>query len=307
MKHALIVTLFLCQLPLIAQSISQPREVTYCELSKNPAEFNRTFVRLTGFVTHGLEDFEIHDPACRTQGFSIWLMYGGTAESNTVYCCPGEASRESRGAPVTVEGITLPLEQDQPFQQFRALLRREPDTTASTTLVGTFFSGKRELSGADAIWRGYGHMGCCSLLVIQRVTSFEPHTRTDLDYTAEGGWYEDEGCKWATERDLGHVSVSNWNDGAQKGIEAQKKAEDGEPWAFTNARRVAMESLKALYPDRVQELRRVKNAPARQVFQWNQGKKRTIIVVSRPYWLSFYAKGNAVAWVSTMIKEVECE
>jgi len=302
-----MVAVFFCQLPLIAQSVSQPREVTYCELSKNPAEFNHVLVKLTGFVTHGFEDFEIDDPECRTQGFSIWLMYGGTAESNTMYCCPGEASQESRAAPVAVEGITLPLEQDQSFQQFRELLKREPDTTVRTTLVGTFFSGKRQLSGANAFWQGYGHMGCCSLLVIQRVSSYEPHTRSDLDYTAEGGWYEDEGCKWATEQDLGHVSVNNWDGGAQKGIGAQEKAEEGAPWAFTDPRRVAMESLKALYPDRVPVLRRVKNGPARQVFQWNQGKKRTIVVVTRPYWLSLYAKGDAVAWVSTMIKEVGCE
>ena len=32
-----------------------------------------------------------------------------------------------------------------------------------------------------------------------------------------------------------------------------------------------------------------------------------VVVVTRPYWLSFYAASDSVAWVSTMIKEAECK
>lgn len=258
-------------------------------------------------MTHGFEDFQVTEPDCPTQHFSVWLMYGGKAESNTVYCCPGEAGRETRSDFLTVEGVQIPLVNDPTFQQFIELLKKEPDTSVRSTVVGRFFSGTKETFDTETFWRGFGHMGCCSLLVIQRVESFEPHTRTDLDYTAEAGWYEDEGCKWGSEQDLLHVSVDNWNGAAQKGIAEQEKADHGQTWAFTDPQRVAMESLKLLYPGQLPVLHNVKKTPARQVFRWRSGSKSVVVVVTRPYWLSFYAASNSVAWVTTMIKEAGCK
>jgi hypothetical protein len=92
-----LVGLSIATLPLFAQtsSATEPSQVTYCELSKDPAAYHHQLVRLTAFVTHGFEDFQIGEPECPAQGFSIWLMYGGKAESNTAYCRPGEAGRET--------------------------------------------------------------------------------------------------------------------------------------------------------------------------------------------------------------------
>src|ERR1700731_3605871 len=215
MRHLakVLVVLSIATLPLFARtgSASEPRQVAYCELSKDPAAYNHQLVRLTAFVTHGFEDFQIGEPDCSTQGFSIWLMYGGKAESNTAYCCPGEVGRETRSESLSVEGVQVPLLDDQMFKQFADLLKKEPDTTVRATVVGRFFSGDKVSIATSTRWRGFGHMGCCSLLVIQRVESIEPHTQGDLDYSAEAGWYEGEGCKWGSEKDQRHVSVNNWN------------------------------------------------------------------------------------------------
>lgn len=316
MTHVLevLITLLVGASPVFAQTvrasgndIPEPHEVTYCELSRDPAAYNHALVRLTAFVTHGFEDFQVTEPDCPTQHFSVWLMYGGKAESNTVYCCPGEAGRETRSDVLTVEGVQVPLINDLTFQQFIELLKKEPDTTVRSTVVGRFFSGAKETFDTGTFWRGFGHMGCCSLLVIERVESFEPHTRTDLNYTTEAGWYEDEGCKWGSEQNLLHVSVNNWDGGAQKGIAEQEKADRGQSWAFTDPQRVALESLKLLYPDQLPILRNVKKTPARQVFRWRSGNKSVVVVVTRPYWLSFYAGSKSVAWVTTMIKEARCK
>ena len=95
---------------------------------------------------------------------------------------------------------------------------------------------------------------------------------------------------------------------ARAAIAEQKKADNGEaPWAFTEPQRVAVDSLKAIYPGQVPVLRSVKRTPARQVFRWKNGKNQIVVVVSRPYWLSFYAASRSVVWVSTMIKEAECD
>jgi hypothetical protein len=44
-----------------------------------------------------------------------------------------------------------------------------------------------------------------------------------------------------------------------------------------------------------------KKTPARYVFRWRNGKNQVVVVV-RPYWLSFYANWRSVVWVATMIK-----
>jgi hypothetical protein len=67
----LLFTLLACPLPLAAQVDSEvePRNVSFCDLSRDPAAYNHQLVRLTAFVTHGFEDFQITEPDCTTQGF----------------------------------------------------------------------------------------------------------------------------------------------------------------------------------------------------------------------------------------------
>jgi hypothetical protein len=105
MKHSLEVflTLVIGTFPLLAKTerpsgndTPKPREVTYCQLSRDPAAYNHELVRLTAFATHGFEDFHLADPTCPTQGFSLWVMYGGKAQSDTTYCCPGESAAKTR-------------------------------------------------------------------------------------------------------------------------------------------------------------------------------------------------------------------
>jgi len=289
-----------------ADALPQPPTVTYCEISKDPAAYNHKFIRLNGFVTHGFEEYGISEPDCPTQGFSVWLMYGGKAESDTVYCCPGEGGKSARPKVLSVEGIELPLVDDDVFKRYGELLRKEPDTTVRATLVGTFFSGNKESRDELTYWSGYGHLGCCSLFVIQSIEFFEPHSRTDLDYTAESGWYETEGCKARSVENLRSVLVNHWRDESQKAIAEQKEAELSRPWAFTDPQRVAIESLKPLFPSEAPVLRKVKSTAARNVYRWRKGKRSVVVVVTRPYWLSHYAASPSVAWIATMIKEAQC-
>jgi hypothetical protein len=315
MKRLLLFALLIAALPLFAQAgktssdaVPEPRKVTYCDLARDPAAYNHDLVRLTAFVTHGFEDFQIADPNCvaPAQPFSVWVMYGGKAESNTIYCCPGEASTKTRSESLTVEGIQIPLIEDLIFQQFTNLLEKEQDTTVRVTVVGRFFSGVRQTVNGPTYWGGFGHLGCCSLFVIQRVERFEPHTRSDVDYTSEAGSHEKEGCKISSLQYQRHVSISHSDETAAQAISEQKMADGGQTWAFSDPERVAVESLKPFYPGQVPVLRSVKKSPVRQVFQWKNGKNRVVVVVTRPYWLSFYTASGSVAWVSTTIKEAGC-
>lgn len=293
-----------------SSALPEPQTVAYCDLAKDPAAYNHKLVRIPGFVTYGFEDFELSEPDClpMPHKFSLWLMYGGKAESGTMYCCPGEGAAETRTKDLRVEGIPVPLLEDATLQRFRELLKKERNTTVRATLVGYFFSGTKQDFGSGPWWGGAGHLGCCSLLGIQRVETFEPHRRADVDYTADGGWYEEEGCKSYALEWKKHVSVHSAEGHAKFSITEQRLADWGaRPWAFTDPQRVAFESTKLLYAFENPVLKKVRESAVRKVYRWKRSEKTyVIVVVTRPYWLSFYADSDSVVWVSTMIKEAQC-
>jgi hypothetical protein len=149
-------------------------------------------------------------------------------------------------------------------------------------------------------------MGCCSLLAIQQVVSVDPQDREDLDYGASADQpnLDKEGCGY---KDLTPLESSGYL------IEAQRKADAGErAWAFSDPQRVATEALARLLnieEKSIRELRETRKAQGRVVYQWKpKGKEASyMIVISRPYLLSFYAKDpKMVAWVVMAAYESSC-
>jgi len=154
----------------------EPKHVTVCQLAQNPSAFDRTLVKLSGTATQGFENFTLADPSCRppiSDEFSIWLTYGGTMPSGTIYCCPGEGEKKQRKQPIEVEGVTVSLVNDVTLRRFVDLLKQKPHT-ARAILIGVFFAGEQRTSNCQPTFPGYGHLGCCSLLVIRQVESVEP-------------------------------------------------------------------------------------------------------------------------------------
>jgi hypothetical protein len=150
----------------------EPQKITVCELQRDPASFNHKLVEVTGFISHGFEDFTIFDPNCKSKQ-GIWVEYGGKTGSGTMYCCDVPAERQ-RSEPLVVEGIATSLEEDEQFRALTKLLRKPPASGARATVIGRFFAGKRKEYTEDKRWGGFGHMGCCSLFIIQRVVSVSP-------------------------------------------------------------------------------------------------------------------------------------
>jgi hypothetical protein len=158
---------------------TEPLAVTPCAVANDPAAYNPRLIKITGFVSHGFEDFTILDPTCSTWP-PIWLEYGGTAKSGTMYCCGVTADR-SRPKPLEVEGISIPLVDDEHFCDFDRLVQRSPDSIVRAAMVGRFFEGQPKSPGR--LYRAAcGHMGCCSLLAIQQILSVDPQSRKDLDH-----------------------------------------------------------------------------------------------------------------------------
>ena len=307
----LLVVLFASGAGLVVQQrapvkpviIEERVKVSLCELKKNPGAYNHKLLEITGFVSHGFEDFTLVDPVCPDWP-SVWVEYGGTAASGTMYCC-GVTSARSRPKPLVVEKIRIDLVPDTLFQQFDKLIQRPPDSIARATLVGRFFSGEKQTAGGKDFWGGYGHMGCCSLFVIQQVLSVDSQDSTELDYRvwADQPRADKVGCGYTYLTEITPFEDS---------LKAQARADSGqEDWAFSDPARVAAEGLARLInvgPGSV-VLRETRRGQGRFIYEWRPKVKKVtyMVVVSRPYWLSFYAKDpKRVAWIVIGAYESSC-
>jgi len=307
LKRSARSCLLLPVLALAATSVTYCQDLekaTSCQLKSDPASYNHKLVKVTGFISHGFEDFTLFDPTCPSWP-DVWLEYGGKVASGTMYCC-GVTNSRGRSHELEVEKIAIPLVDNQPFRTFDKLIQRGPDSVLHATIVGRFFAGSDGHAPPGHSLGGYGHMGCCSLLAIQQVLSVDAQDQTGLDYRA----YADESridsarCGY---RELTPASLYS------DSIEAQRGAESGQrDWAFDDPQRVARDSLARLL--KIDELsihgiRQIRAAQGRLVYEWKPSKKHIsyVIVVSRPYWLSFYSEDpKKVAWVVIAALELPC-
>jgi hypothetical protein len=284
----------------------EPVRVAVCDLRANPAEYNHKLIEVSGFVSHGFEDFGLFDPSCPSWPY-VWLEYGGKKKSGTMYCC-GVSANRSRPKELAVEGIEVPLTTDEPFEAFDALIHNPSDTVVHTTLVGRFFAGKEtRFPNGKVEWGGYGHMGCCSLLAIQRVISVNPHDREDLDYRSSPDQpnLEKVGCGF---QDLVPPwPYSDW-------LKAQQTADlQGSEFAFDDPKQVATTALiqlAKLDEGTLTELKEKQHSQGRIIYELkkDEGKATYMIVLSKPYLLSFYAKDSKkVAWVVIGAYKSSCE
>jgi hypothetical protein len=92
----------------------EPLKVSVCQLKTDPGSYNHKLVEVEGFVSHGFEDFSLFNPTC-PHWRDIWLEFGGTEKSDTVYCC-GPTAGKARPKELEVEGISVPLVDDDLFK-----------------------------------------------------------------------------------------------------------------------------------------------------------------------------------------------
>ncbi|MBI4851267.1 MAG: hypothetical protein HY819_05515 [Acidobacteria bacterium] len=151
----------------------ESNKVSLSKLYSDPAAYNHKTIRISGVISHGYEQFTLTDPNCPGR-CGIWLEYGGAVSSGTIYCCGVSPAREREGE-VIVEGISVPLVQDETFRKFDELIQKRSEVTVKATVIGQFFAGKQmtNYDGTITYWGSYGHFGMASLLVIQQVVSID--------------------------------------------------------------------------------------------------------------------------------------
>ena len=155
--------------PSALETIAQ--DVSVCDLKNEPAKYNHSLVKLTGYFSRGFEDSTLYDPTCKSNQW-IWVELGGKRSIGVMYCC-GFTPERVREQELEVEGVKLPLTEDATFNQYDEWLSKGKNVKA--TVIGTFFSGKKVQYSKDspAFYGGYGHMGIGSLFIVQQVLSSE--------------------------------------------------------------------------------------------------------------------------------------
>lgn len=158
-----------------------PLTATPCDLVHDPARFANQIVQVRSTVSIAFEDFTLDTPGCGDEKDThpIWLVYGGDEPTPT----PSTVNDTSRpnGMVLKVGGRAIHLHRDAALDLFvrRLAAVRTTDLTGkncyddcrlyrvSATLTGVFFAAPKGALG------GYGHLGCCHLLAIQRVSDVD--------------------------------------------------------------------------------------------------------------------------------------
>ncbi len=166
-----------------AQLPEKPLAVSLCQVRAHPENFLHKLVEVEVTASHGFEDSMIDDRGCAWPkvGPGIWMEYGGTRSTDTMYCC-GFFPKPVREKPLVVDGIPLDLVDNQLFKEFDERLRlkhskpQRGSNTVRATLRGRIFARREGIGGTqqNPAWMGYGHMGCCMLFVVTEVVSLVP-------------------------------------------------------------------------------------------------------------------------------------
>ena len=169
-----------CAVPIALLAVSAPNAerrsvstetVSVCAVAGDPAAHNHKLIDVSGIVSHGFEKFTLTNQNCPQS--IVWLEYGGRLNSDTVSCC-GNTAQAPRPAPFAIDGVAVPLIDDAMFHRFDDRIREGGDAKFGAALRGRFFAGeKRRSASGGEFWAGFGHLGCCTLLVIQQVLSVD--------------------------------------------------------------------------------------------------------------------------------------
>lgn len=169
--------------PRLACAQANTSDVAACDLARDPRAFDKKRISVRGTFSVNFEDFSLGIGNCDTRQ-AIWLAFGGDVPG-IVISTVNDNTRKS-GVDLQVNGVSYGIQIDENFRRLYALIAAvhvdEPEYKVTATLTGTFFAGKeRKLADGRTNFGGYGHLGCCSLLIITKVSDVESVPPANLD------------------------------------------------------------------------------------------------------------------------------
>jgi len=173
----------LLPVPQLVYAQENPMEVPGCDLARNPKASDGKLIRVRGTLNVHFEDFSLGIRNCDTEQ-GIWLAFGGDVPGIVTSMANDNVRRP--GVDIKVNDVTYGIKKDENFSRLYALIAArhgdKPDYSVTATLTGMFFAGEesRAAKGTVAFF-GYGHLGCCALLVITQVSDVESFPPANLN------------------------------------------------------------------------------------------------------------------------------
>jgi hypothetical protein len=146
-----------------------------CKLASDPSAFDGKLIRVRGTLNVHFEDFSVGFRNCETaQG--IWLAFGGDVPG--IVASTVNDSFRKPGSDISVNGASYGIKKDDSFHKLYASIAarhgEKPNYSVTATLTGMFFAGEETKTPKGVTnFIGYGHLGCCALLVIMQVSDVE--------------------------------------------------------------------------------------------------------------------------------------
>ena len=161
---------------LAARTQASSHALSACDLVLSPKSFHGKTVRVQAGLVAEFESLSLRTDGCASLP-GIWVAFGGDVPGIVVSIVNDTVRMPGRD--LTVDGVAYGIAKDDAFRRMYALLAArkgsQPMYRVSATLTGTFLAGH-----LDSPYRGYGHMGCCSLLVVTAVTDSTSVPRPNL-------------------------------------------------------------------------------------------------------------------------------
>jgi hypothetical protein len=167
----LVLSVFLL-IPRWSYAQENPEEVPGCDRARNPKAFDGKLIPVRATLNVQFEDFSLGIKNCDSQQ-SIWLAFGGDVPG-IVASTVNDAFRKP-GVDLEVNGVSAGIRQDENFHRLYALMAArhgdKPDYTVTATVIDKFYAGEERRTAKGVVYfAGYGHLGCCALLVITEVS-----------------------------------------------------------------------------------------------------------------------------------------
>jgi hypothetical protein len=158
-------------------------DVPLCDLSAHPKAFDQRTIRVRATLSVYFEDFSLSVKNCSVQQ-GIWLAFGGDVPGIVVSMVNDNFRKP--GTNLQVNGTSYGMVKDENFRRLYALIAAvhgsKPAYRVTATLTGTFLAGEESrVANGKSFLGGYGHLGCCSLLVITRVSNVVSFPPADLN------------------------------------------------------------------------------------------------------------------------------
>ena len=281
-------------------------DTTVCGLLLHPEKYNEGLVSVEALITVGPEEFLAHDAHCGDALGQVWLQFGGNVES------PGSTANPKRpsGKPRTVEGLELPLSKDRDYDALQKLLQTAQKSGQAkmlrATLIGKYFAGKPTKTVGGEVRTGYGHLGCCSLLVIEEVGTVTDGLEGTVDFSPVPAAPLRALRKGCTVMEL---MVPPHEDEEQLLL---KSLEDEYQYLhdpkLVAARAIAVQT--DLTADEAEKRLQTESAGLTlAIYTWtsDDGARSYRITVNKPYWLlQTVGNGDSIIWAPKQIVRNDC-